>query len=124
MAKIWRNDEESRMKLFEIIKLNEVASLNEISEEDQIAAVANDWTRIRYIKNPTKRVQLAAVENNWNAIYDILWRSDAAVITALKNPECYNNKTAFEVLVGDQFRYNALLMKKWLRYGEAMRNQQ
>ncbi len=136
------------MGLVKIIRLDESrSSINNKSEQDQIAAIYNDWTKIASIKSPTEAVQLAAVKRNLTAIRDIKNPTEAvqlfvigysagyvtdiehptqnAVRLALKNRQfIVHEPHAYERFVKIHFANNILLMKKWLRYGEVMRNQE
>jgi hypothetical protein len=118
------------------------------NEAEQLDDVSYDGCAIEHIKNPSEVVQLAAVKQTGLAMYHIikkgivpseavqlaavnqsLWAlsfikspSQVVIKAALTNPLFIDDQTYYENAVGVLFADNALLMKKWLRYGEAMRN--
>jgi hypothetical protein len=166
MAKIWRNDEESGMRLFEIAEKPPVnwdaksekqqialvkrspQSMQKItnpSEAVQLAAVNANIFAIEFIKNPSEVVQLAAVTRYGRALRFISDQSEA-VKSAAVNQDMYafvyvnnpsdemiklaltsryfiDSPSLYEYITKKLFANNTILMKKWLRYGETMRNQ-
>ncbi len=135
------------MKLVKIIRLDE--SHNWADEQKQLKAVQHDYTAIGDIKNPSENVQLmavctnglsikylyqngiepsevvqmAAVSRAGSAIAYIPNPSNNVLMTAFKNPSFVKSKF-YDKMVKQYFKDNTMLMKKWLRYGETMRNQE
>jgi hypothetical protein len=93
------------------------------SEAVQLAAVKQRPYAIICIKNPLEAVQLAAVNNHGYVIQYIKNPTQTALLTALKDLRFINNQDHYELFVKKQFANNTILMKKWLRYGEAKREQ-
>ncbi len=113
------------------------------SEAVQLASVNHNGFSIKYIKTPSETVQLAAIECGWNAIMYIKNPCESAqllsiitvpaaiqyikkptpkvIITILKTQVFINDKGKYNKFVKEHFDNNTILMKKWLRYGEAMR---
>jgi hypothetical protein len=132
------------MKLAKIIRLNENGLDIPQREESQIEYVQKDYQRIRrivnpseavqlaavnsnaysfkYIKNPSEAVQLAAVSKVGSTIRYCKNPSNLVLTTALKNQGFVNNEEKYESFIKKYFKDNAILMKKWLRYGETMRS--
>jgi hypothetical protein len=131
-------------------QLNEVVDWNEKSEKQQIAMVKSGaFNAIAHIKNPSEAVQLVAVSVNGFAIRFIILRgitpssavqhaavtqtpraieyidnpTPTAIKTALTSINFIYEEEAYSGEVRRLFANNAILMKKWLRYGETMRNQ-
>jgi hypothetical protein len=124
--------------------------LNDRTEEEQLAVVKRTAYAIKHIKNPSEAVQLAAVAQDGFAICYVIdnrnvpseavqmlaVKQDVYTIHVIRNPAPAVIKAAltnsalvhqvleYEYLVNKLFADNALLMKKWIRYGETMRNQQ
>jgi hypothetical protein len=119
--------------------------IDDPSEKVQLVAVQRDPFSIYYIKNPTEKVQLLAVSLNAYTIRSIKNPSEAVqleairegngrVVQFLENPTASAIKAALtqQGLIDDSMDYtrivkklfanNTILMNKWLRYGEAMRN--
>jgi hypothetical protein len=93
------------------------------SEIVQLAAVTQNGYAIQHIENPSEAVQLAAVTKFVDAIEYIENPTQLVIKTILTNPiVIYDNQKYYERLVKEIFKDNTLLMKKWLRYGETMRN--
>ncbi len=82
------------------MKITEVVDWKGKTEEEQLAAVKQDGRAIRYIDNPSMEVIKIALTNQ----------------TLIDDVYTYNNQ------VKRLFANNALLMNKWLRYGENMRS--
>jgi hypothetical protein len=93
------------------------------SEAVQLAAVTREGPAIMYIENPFESVQLAAVKQNGYTINYIKNPTQKVLLTALKNLNFIKLQKAYETFVKEYFADNTLLMKKWLRYGEAIREQ-
>ncbi len=105
------------------MKLYEVSDWNKRMEAEQIARVLANPRSMREIKNPSEAVQLAAVNQyGWNIIYNDNPIERVAMI-ALRSPGFIEEQDWYERFVRSYFANNTLLMKKWLRYGENMRNQ-
>jgi hypothetical protein len=96
------------------------------SEAVQLAAVNRNGYSIQFIIKqgivPSEAVQLASVSRIGGAIMFISDPSPEVLITALKNHQFIDNQDDYESFVRKYFKDNQLLMKKWLRYGETMRN--
>jgi hypothetical protein len=105
-----------------------IGKIKNPSEAVQLAAVSCDGYAIEIIIdnkiNPSEAVQLAAVAQHGSAIMHIKDPSPVVIKTALTNPELIRYSITFDEAVKKLFANNSLLMKKWLRYGEAMRTQQ
>ncbi|MCK9369658.1 hypothetical protein M0R04_07100 [Candidatus Dojkabacteria bacterium] len=130
------------MKLFEVLKPN--IDWNTKSEKQQIAMVQRELLGLSKIQNPSEAVQIAAVSKRGLAIQDIENQSEAVQLAAFKentsaihffkNPtqkvllKCLTSQEFINCNIGYNqaltkfFANNTLLMKKWLRYGEVMRN--
>ncbi|MCK9369786.1 hypothetical protein M0R04_07770 [Candidatus Dojkabacteria bacterium] len=116
----------------------------EKTEKEQIAIVNNDGFQIRNISNPSLAVQIAAVHRNpivirhlpdssevvqLSAIADLQgWAiqfihnpTTKVLLTALKDLKFIKDEEEYETFIKQYFANNTLLMKKWLRYGQAMR---
>ncbi len=131
------------MKLFEIAKHSEV--WDALSEKEQIDFVREHKLNIRLITNPSENVQLAAVRHDMNSIQYIEYPSrnvqlyvigrgaryvkqlnnpDTSLVKqALKDPNFIKLEIPWVSFVREYFANNTLLMKKWLRYGEVMREE-
>jgi hypothetical protein len=94
------------------------------SELVQLAAVKNYGFAIQWILNPSEAVQLAAVRQNPWSIRKIKSPSQSTIKSVLTNPNVFSVPNEYETLVKRFFKDNTMLMKKWLRYAEAMRNPQ
>lgn len=68
MVKICKECERTIMKLYELLESEMLYDGKVVPEKSLIATVKRHGTMIKYITNPTKRVQLAAVKENCNAI--------------------------------------------------------
>jgi hypothetical protein len=89
-----------------------------------MAAVNNASDAIKHIWNPTINVQLLAVGKNPLTIASIKNPDHMAVKKALTTEWILEKPQVYDRLVTRLFKDNALLMKKWLRYGETMRSQE
>jgi hypothetical protein len=121
------------------------------SEAVQMVAVTRVGFLVGSIKNPSEAVQLAAVRQNGAAIERIIDNgvipsaavesaaiaSNVMAILYIKHPSPIDVKKAltdlffisysidnYEKVVKRLFKDNQILMKKWIRYGETMRNQE
>jgi hypothetical protein len=65
---------------------------------------------------------MAAANQNGHVIQYIKNPNQLVIKTALMNQQFINNQPVYEAYVKNLFENNAMLMKKWLRYGEAMRS--
>ncbi|MCK9369765.1 hypothetical protein M0R04_07665 [Candidatus Dojkabacteria bacterium] len=133
------------MKLIKIIRLEESRS-RPGTQEEQIAAVYNNWTKISRIDNPSEAVQLTAVQQSLRAIQYIKNPTENVQLFVVKYIPVYvtmiehpthnvvrialkdtqfikHEPEAYFRFVRRHFADNALLMKKWLRYGETIREQ-
>ena len=125
------------MKLIDIFENN--TGLNNRSDEEQLAAV-NQWCgAIEYIKNPSPEVQLAAVKQRGLAIEYIKNPSPEVQLAAVKKsgdaillinnpshelitlPSVIKIKDLYDNLIKKLYANNNLLIKKWIRYGDTMR---
>jgi hypothetical protein len=93
------------------------------SEAVQLAAVCKTGHLIKDIDNPSEIVQLGAISRDWRAIIYISNPTPYVVKTALLDQRFIDRQQNYERYIKNQFKDNALLMKKWLRYGETMRSQ-
>jgi hypothetical protein len=129
------------MKLFEIAK--QPVDWNTKSEKEQIALVTKDGLSIKRIKHPSAAVQMAAINQcSWALMYIknpseavqlaaitidtwvVKWIDNPTakvLLIALKDLKFIKGKEEYDNFVKKQFANNTILMKKWLRYGEAMR---
>jgi hypothetical protein len=93
------------------------------SEAVQLASLKSyGWCNLKYIENPTEAVQLTAVSYSGYAIMYIENPPPNLIKIALTQTNLINSPPKYEEVVNKLFRNNTLLMKKWLRYGEAMRD--
>jgi hypothetical protein len=107
------------MKLFEIA--GQPVDWNTKSEKQQIAGVRFRVDRILNINNPSEAVQLEVVNQHGYNINCIRNPTQKVVLAALKNLDFIELQENYEAFVKKYFANNTILMKKWLRYGEAMR---
>jgi hypothetical protein len=115
----------------EAVQLAAVSSVGEVvgdltdpSEAVQLAAVNQDAWAIQYIDNPSPEVQQTAVDNaGWEVLQYVHNRSPIVVKNVLMNYELITDEILYRFVVTTLLKDNTLLMKKWLRYGETMRNQ-
>jgi hypothetical protein len=92
------------MKLIELFEVMEDVPLvkhNMLSVDDLRIAVTNDPYVTLHIKDPTPE-QIKLVLTTYSVI---------------------NNRRLYDDFIKKHLGNNALLTKKWIRYGEAMRNQ-
>ena len=89
------------------------------SPEVQLAAVKKWGDVIRWIENPSPEVQLAAVNQNGDAIQYIK-NPPHEWITL---PSIIRNKDLYDATVKKIYPNNNLLIKKWIRYGDTMREE-
>jgi hypothetical protein len=91
-------------------------------DEDMLMlAVSLNGFVISNIENPSEELQLAAVTNHIGAIESIAHPTTAVIKLALTNENNFYHEQryhAFQHNVKRIFADNAVLMKKWLRYGE------
>ncbi len=93
------------------------------SEVVQLAAVKARPDSIRYIDNPSESVQLASAEYFGWAVRYIKNPSYQVIKTALSEHNLLGNEIEYERVVKEIFASNHLLIKKWIRYGQTIRNQ-
>ncbi|MCK9369772.1 hypothetical protein M0R04_07700 [Candidatus Dojkabacteria bacterium] len=132
------------MKLIEVAKLP--VDWNTKSEKQQIAMVRRKGHAVTRIANPSEAVQLAAIRHQpWAVVFlknptlaaqklavklepwqlDAIKNPDPAIIRmALTDIRFIQSPSSYIRTVNWLFKDNDLLMKKWLRYGETMRNQE
>ncbi len=101
---------------------NNIREIDNPSEAVQMAAVKQNPYAIQYINNPTEKVQLYVVGKNGMYITMIEQPLNDVVMRALRDPTFYTYEYMYNKFVKDYFKDNNLLLKKWLRYGEAMRD--
>ncbi len=90
-------------------------------EREQIELVsANGWA-IKHMQNPAEAVQLAAINHTGYAIRYIRNPTQEALLLGLKSQDFIYDQPAYDRFIKLQFANNTLLMKKWLRYGQTMR---
>jgi hypothetical protein len=95
------------------------------SEAVQIAAVSESGIIIQDIRNPSEAVQLAAVNQTGYAIEFIKVELITQLVakTALIDVKYIkHHRESYNEMVHKLFANNTVLLKKWLRYGEAMRS--
>lgn len=95
-----------------------------MTEPEMIAAVKEDPDNIMHMSHATEKVQLTAVKEYGGALRNF-WAdrpSKAVVNAALTEPTFVHDKRSYDALVKDMFADNSILMNKWLRYGDNMRN--
>jgi hypothetical protein len=91
------------------------------TEAAQLRAVTRYAWNIEHIENPSEAMKLAAVKSSGYVISTIRNPSPELINVALREQSLINNKERYESWVDVFFKDNAILMKKWLRYGETMR---
>ena len=125
------------MKLIDIFENK--TDINDMSDEEQLAAVNRNGDAIRFIKNPSPEVQLAAVKQRGLAIEYIKNPSPEVQLAAVKKsgdaillinnpshelitlPSVIKIKDLYDSLIKNIYPNNNLLIKKWIRYGDTMR---
>jgi hypothetical protein len=111
----------------EELNLNAIIKFHGIipSESVQLAAVRRNGYLVGTIPSPSEAVQLAAVNSSPAAITSIKGiPSTTAIKLALTNANFISWEIEYNDTVKELFKDNNLLMQKWLRYGETVRNQQ
>ncbi|MCK9369638.1 hypothetical protein M0R04_07000 [Candidatus Dojkabacteria bacterium] len=109
------------MKLKELLESS--TNNKTIRKEKEALADVNKWgPAIQFIDNPSEAVKLAAVTQRGFAVVFIKNPTQLVISTALKEPVFIGMQHRYERFIKEYFADNTLLMKKWLRYGEAMRN--
>jgi hypothetical protein len=97
------------------------------TEEAQILAASKYGDSIKYLYKigiiPSQAVQIAAVTKNPFSIEYIPNPSTSVIKIVLTSEMVLRRPLIYDKLVHQLFKDNALLVKKWLRYGETMRNQ-
>jgi hypothetical protein len=94
------------------------------SEAVQLAAINNTPWATAFIEQPTIRVQECVIQKSCQYITEIQNPDPSIIKLALTNQRLIDNSYTYDFAVNKLFKDNAILMKKWLRYGEAMRDQQ
>ncbi len=102
-----------------------IQNIEDPSEEAQLIAVSWAGEVIEYLNNPSSNVQLAAVHQQLWAFHHISHPCKQVINLVFKNQRLinYEQGSIYNREVRRVFKDNAILMKKWLRYGEAMRTQ-
>ncbi len=104
------------------------------SEQVQLITINDSEEFLEFIKKPTEAVQLIAIKHSGLAIMKLIEKgiksfSPIMIKTALTDPELINfsgswgKMASYNDVVVALFPNNALLMKKWIRYGQAMRDE-
>ncbi|MCK9369601.1 hypothetical protein M0R04_06810 [Candidatus Dojkabacteria bacterium] len=101
-----------------------IEKIDNPSEVVQLSAVKQHPFAIRYIKNPSEDAQLAAVNKYAWTIHYIKNPTTKVLLTTLKDLKFIKDEEEYNGFIKQYFANNKLLMKKWLRYGEAMRGQE
>jgi hypothetical protein len=101
-----------------------VGRISNPSETVQLAAVAANGFAIKFIKNPCEAAQLASVSKVGSAIRYIENPSNKVILIALKQPNFIRRRDDYAMIVKDLFKDNTILINKWLRYAEMVRNQE
>jgi hypothetical protein len=122
----WIKNPSETVQLAAASKLGEViGELPNPSEEVQLAAVNQDAWSIQNIDEPTPKVQQAAVDRaGWEVLQYVRNRSPAVVKNILTHFEFISDERLFHFAVTTLLKGNDMLIKKWLRYGETVRNNQ
>ncbi|MCK9369659.1 hypothetical protein M0R04_07105 [Candidatus Dojkabacteria bacterium] len=102
---------------------NGIRKIDDPSELVQIESILKNISSLEYIKNPTEHVMQKAAARCGYAVLFIKNPSQKVLLIALKEPGFIGMQTRYEIFVKKYFANNTLLMKKWLRYGEAVREQ-
>jgi hypothetical protein len=99
-----------------------IRNINNPSEVVQLAAISEESGAILFIAAPSEAAQLVAVIDNIWVFSGIL--NPTAVVTklALTNQDLINDELSYGIAVKQACHGNALLIKKWLRYGNTHRN--
>jgi hypothetical protein len=95
-----------------------------MTEPQMIAAVKEDPDNIMHMPHATEKVQLTAVKEYGGALRNF-WAerpSKAVVNAALTEPTFVHDARSYDALVKDMFADNSIMMHKWIRYGQNMRN--
>jgi hypothetical protein len=98
---------------------------HKMTEPQMIAAVKEDPDNIMHMSNATPKVLMAAVKEYGGALRNFWMDHDVpkeVINTALTEPTFVHNKRDYDNLVKDMFADNGILMNKWIRYGNNMRN--
>jgi hypothetical protein len=99
-----------------------IGELENPSEAVQLAAVTQSGFNIKYIADPSPAVQQAAVDKNgWEVMQYVEHRSPVVIKNTLTHFEFIEDERLFQFAVNMLLKGNGVLIKKWLRYGEAMR---
>ena len=85
----------------------------------QLAAVKQDGYVIQYIKDPSIEVQLAAAKKSGYAIKYIENPSHELITL----PSVIKIKDLYDPMIKKIYPNNNLLIKKWIRYGDTMREE-
>ncbi len=107
-----------------IKELFEAVDWTSKSEKQQIAQVKRGSVSIQGIRNPSEAVQLAIIDVFPPDIRYIENPTQKVLLMALKSKIFINMTKTYETFIRKYFASNTLLMKKWLRCGEAMRELQ
>ncbi len=103
-----------------------IASPIHFDEDMIMLAISLNGFVIAGVKNPTEEMQLIAVRNHPGTLSSIKNPTKLTIRTALTDERNFIHDQiygAYQHEVKQLFANNALLMKKWLRYGEVMYNE-
>jgi hypothetical protein len=100
-----------------------VGDINLLSEPEKLAAVRKTGWLIQDVENPSEAVQVGAVEDKGWYIRYITHPTPLTIKTALTDLKFIKDSDIYEYEVKRLYVGNELLIKKWLRYGETVRNQ-
>jgi hypothetical protein len=123
------------MKLIEVVTPKKRSvDWNIRSDQDQIAMINRSGKyaminglgmygvdAIRKIDNPSPKVQIFVVTKNPFAILSIKNPTSEAVSSVLTNERFINSIDVYNKFVKQFFKNNTVLMNKWLRYAENIR---
>lgn len=95
-----------------------------MTEPQMIAAVKEDPDNIMHMSNATPKVMMAAVKTYGGTLRNFWMEkpSKEIVNAALTEPSFVSNARDYNNLVKDMFADNGILMNKWIRYGQNMRD--
>jgi hypothetical protein len=104
-----------------------IYSIESPTEKAQMLAVSKFGYSIKYLYKigiePSEAVQLAAINQTAFSIEYILNPLPNVIKAALTSPGIIRADTFYNAEVERIFKDNIMLMKKWIRYGETMRDQ-
>ncbi|MCK9369774.1 hypothetical protein M0R04_07710 [Candidatus Dojkabacteria bacterium] len=93
-------------------------------EDMLLLAISHNGFVIGSIDDPSEEMQMTAIKDHIGTISSIVNPTPRVVKFAFSNPQYFLHDHLYDTFkheVARIFADNTLLMKKWLRYGEAMR---